>query len=137
MLWIIVIIIIIIIVILILLRYISFWFLQSDNILNSEDISHDQEFPLPTIHNRCDIDKPCGGDLVCDLKCKRCRKSLNGDCSSDIDCDSGLRCFNWKCSPIQKINSSNNESSDLIKQKKSNKFVRWNDENNQTHYFSK
>lgn len=51
----------------------------------------------PTIHARCQKNSVCGGDLVCDLNCHRCKKQAYGDCASDVDCESGLLCVNWQC----------------------------------------
>jgi hypothetical protein len=114
---------------------------------------------IPTIHSRCNQNSPCGGDLVCDLNCKRCKKKINGDCSADIDCESGLRCHNWKCSsnsiPIDPLISSLNISSsyiseELIQDERSSpidiehsehrskeKSVRCNYENNKIYNYTK
>lgn len=52
---------------------------------------------IPTLHSKCDNNTSCGGDLICNKNCKRCKKKLGGDCSMDIDCDDGLKCYEWKC----------------------------------------
>lgn len=53
----------------------------------------------PIMHARCRENTPCGGDLICDLKCKRCKQPVHGDCAVDTDCETGLHCLNWKCIP--------------------------------------
>lgn len=53
---------------------------------------------LSTMHSKCNRDNSCGGDLTCDIISHRCKKQLGGDCSSDVDCQTGLYCNNWKCS---------------------------------------
>jgi hypothetical protein len=86
------------------------WWLQIDNssVLNSDNSSEDFQ---PTMHARCREDVPCGGDLICDIKCKRCKQKINGDCAEDVDCETGLRCYHWKCVPADKniINDNNDE----------------------------
>lgn len=72
---------------------------------NSDD-SHQ-----PTIHATCKDGVPCGGDLVCDINCKRCKKQIGGNCAHDVDCETGLRCYHWKC-----INSQNTNSQDINSQ---------------------
>lgn len=63
----------------------------------------------PTMHSACNINAPCGGDLVCDKD--RCKKGLDGDCSADNDCQVGLMCDNWICTnkhnDIKDINVDN------------------------------
>lgn len=56
-----------------------------------------EDIVYPTIHARCKMNSACGGDLVCDLNCHRCKKQAYGDCASDVDCESGLHCVNWQC----------------------------------------
>lgn len=60
--------------------------------------------PLPidslVIHSHCNKNNFCSGDLSCDPICKTCKKQLDGDCSSDVDCQTNLYCNNWKCSYI-------------------------------------
>jgi hypothetical protein len=90
---------------------------------------------LPTMHSRCQINT-CGGDLVCDLNCNRCKKNLAGDCSTDIDCNSGLYCHNWQCAPIippplniiPREPSSVNITATTAPEKKS---VKWDDTKNE------
>ena len=50
---------------------------------------------IPTIHSHCTT--TCGGHLICDPLCHRCRATLNTPCSSTIDCQSGLHCINYRC----------------------------------------
>lgn len=86
----------------------------------------------PTVHARCRSDTTCGGDLVCDLSCNRCRQQLNGDCSMDTDCQSGLRCHRWKC--VLEKETVDEYDEQLDKKNKSDKSVRWN-EINEIRYF--
>lgn len=55
---------------------------------------------LPTMHVTCEDNISCGGDLVCDVKCKTCKQKLYGNCATDVDCETGLYCHNWKCVDI-------------------------------------
>lgn len=79
----------------------------------------------PTIHNRCTAESTCGGDLVCDLKTKRCKKSLGGDCSTSVDCETGLVCYNWTCvhDSIEWNNDHNDNDKSKSKKKKSVKWI--------------
>lgn len=52
----------------------------------------------PTIHSRCGTSDVCGGDLVCDVSSRRCKKTEGGNCAQDVDCAHGLHCVNWICS---------------------------------------
>lgn len=91
----------------------------------------------PTMHARCHKDTPCGGDLICDDSCYRCKKGVDGDCAGDVDCQTGLHCHQWKCKP----NLPDNKISDLSSKEppvlpiqptiipKPKKRVRWNDKN--------
>lgn len=100
-----------------------FWWISTSHIYNT----------LPTIHSKCKDTSSCGGDLICDTICHRCKKRIGGNCSSDIDCESGLLCKNWIC-----VSSNNNISNDIAlspKSKHSSKRVHWNDNQNQIHYF--
>lgn len=64
---------------------------------------------FPTLHSLCSSNQSlcdtfpcvtnCGGDLICDPLSSRCKKQLYGSCSSHVDCQSGLFCHNWVCSP--------------------------------------
>jgi len=67
--------------------------ISTDNINNQDD----NKLPIPTIHAICHTDVPCGSDLTCDTICHRCKKKLGGDCAMNVDCESNLRCHNWKC----------------------------------------
>ena len=95
---------------------------------------HDDDIH-PTIHAKCNIDS-CGGDLVCDLNCNRCKKSLNGDCSTDTDCESGLFCHEWKCSFTVNENNKypNTKSIDNNNSIEKKKVVKWNDDKNETYF---
>lgn len=103
------------------------------------DPNSDDAINYPTMHARCRSNSSCGGDLICDLNCRRCRKKLGGDCSSDIDCESGLHCYDWKCIPNPNfhpvINTSNlpPDNSDL-NQNLDTKEVHWDDNQNITYY---
>jgi hypothetical protein len=85
----------------------------------------------PTIHARCQSNSTCGGDLICDLNCHRCRKQSGGDCANDVDCEFGLQCHDWKCSPVDepKISDAPSKSSNKgdKERPKRNKSVRWAD----------
>jgi hypothetical protein len=59
----------------------------------------------PTIHARCNENTSCGGDLTCDINCRRCKKRQGGDCAGDVDCETGLVCHQWKCMPPQDLQS--------------------------------
>lgn len=86
---------------------------------------------IPTIHARCRNDIPCGGDLICDLQCKRCKSQINGNCSGDVDCESGLQCHNWKCVPQESIAISEDQiipidQIDFKDEKISGTKIKWN-----------
>lgn len=93
-----------------------------------EEIEFEQP---PTIHAKCQSNQGCGDSLVCDLNCHRCRKKIGGDCSNDVDCESGLKCHNWKC-------TDNTHHSPIIdtktKDKTTHKSVHWNEDKNETRY---
>lgn len=79
----------------------------------------------PTIHARCQSSLTCGGDMICDLNCHRCRKQLGGDCANDVDCEFGLRCRNWKCGQDDPESSKTIEPAKVTKTP--GKTVRWAD----------
>lgn len=112
---------IILVIVAIIVLILLWWF-------NTEDITH-----YPTVHARCRSNTTCGGDLICDLNCNRCRKQVNGDCSADNDCQSGLICYNWKCVPEIPLLDNTIEDTEQIKHK-TDKSVRWN-EHNEIRYF--
>ena len=116
---------IILLVIAIIVLFVLWWFLPDDS-----DIEVDHH---PTVHARCQSDGACGGDLTCDLKCNRCRKKLEGDCSADNDCESGLKCHNWKC--IRDDSNAESSETNIPIQKKKRKGVRWDETKNETRYF--
>lgn len=55
----------------------------------------------PTIHAHCSSADVCGGDLVCDIASRRCKKMEGGDCAQDVDCAKGLQCVEWHCRTIE------------------------------------
>jgi hypothetical protein len=73
---------------------------------NSINLS-DQEDPIvPTMHGPCTTN--CGTEtLICDPLCHRCRATLNAPCSSNIDCQSGLHCVQYKCVKEPEVGMSN------------------------------
>ena len=87
----------------------------------SPEISDD----IPTIHAVCQTDKNCGSNLSCDTQFNRCKQKIEGPCSSDIDCESGLFCSNWKCSNF--ITDDNDITTTNTMNAK--KEVRWNEVN--------
>jgi len=84
----------------------------------------------PTMHAKCDINSPCNGELVCDSKCLRCKKKIFSDCANDVDCESGLRCVNWKCSYEDNFSYSDKSTKSKLKRK----TVKWNDSKNKTRF---
>lgn len=97
--------IIIIIIAILTLLFLSYWY--SYHLFNStkDTLSLNSDI-YPTIHARCKQDpkcdgttcvRDCGGDLICDEICHRCKKKLDGSCSSSVDCKTGLICHNWIC----------------------------------------
>jgi hypothetical protein len=76
-------------------KYQEYLVRESRSVDQSDDFTK-----YPTIHSKCNQNSSCGGDLVCDVGCNRCKKQLSGDCSNNVDCESGLICQNWKCVPI-------------------------------------
>jgi hypothetical protein len=122
---------------------------------NFDEDDSDESVHHPTIHAKCPFDALCGGDLVCDTKCLRCKKKIGGNCAVDNDCIFGLICHDWKCEPPintkeseiheEKIDSVNESTSDSMIQKSTiethlisdasrirkpgGKSVRWDDQN--------
>lgn len=101
---------------------------------NTQNLESNSEFgSYPTIHARCKSSSMCGGDLVCDLNCHRCRKKLGGDCANDNDCESGLHCHNWRCvdddvPPIDNpIDTTKVDTKEV-------KAVKWDETRNKTYY---
>lgn len=94
------------------------WYYIEYSPINADEFEHEEQEleesePIPTMHARCQNATSCGGDLICDVHCHRCKKQIGGDCSSDIDCESNLRCQDWRCvNNLQEIllDSSNYES---------------------------
>lgn len=114
MIWLIILIIVAIIVILLLWYYIP----------KHEDVEY------PTMHARCNRSSSCGGDLVCDIQCNTCKKTQDGDCSSDVDCEFGLYCHNWKCTHIP----GKSEITETKQSGDTNKKVHWNANIEETRY---
>ena len=112
---------IILIIVLLLLWWIDRMYTEK-NTPTSPDTSN------VTIHSRCKENSACGGDLTCDNNCHRCKKRLNGDCASDVDCETGLVCHQWKCVPSNP-NIPPIEIVDKPSQKE--KHVHWNDAKNE------
>lgn len=116
----------IVMIIILIIAIIGIWWWQTNN-KNQEK----ENGEIPTIHSRCD--GKCGGDLICDKTCSRCKKEIGGDCSSNVDCRTGLVCHQWKCLPYhpsfsisQSQESSNTESRNVSEQ---DKHIRWNESN--------
>jgi len=72
----------------------------------------------PVMYSHCNLNSQCGGDLVCDIKCQRCKQSLGGNCSTNNDCQQSLICSEWVCSYPKNYLSDNikNNQSDNIKE---------------------
>lgn len=161
--WIILIIIIVVLILFFLwwFNFISFKdFIESNSIkptlnkLNSQESGIVDPINYPTIHAYCQSDSACGGDLICDINCKRCKKKFGGNCSSNVDCEFGLDCYNWKCVPTineqkqsenltsmeinqseeNNLSKSSNEKHKIMHRDDTNnnflKTVRWDDTNN-------
>lgn len=104
-----------------------------DKLNTHEDVVIDPS--IPTMHSRCRTDVPCGGDLICDLNCRRCKKRVGGDCATDTDCESGLHCYDWKCTMDNLPEVSLLEASSLIHDKEiTDKEVKWDDAKNEIRY---
>lgn len=91
----------------------------------------------PTMHARCKDGTKCGGDLICDNNCHRCKKRKGGACAGDVDCESGLICNNWICTSSEDvtiINDKNSKSNSSI-EIKDKKGVRWDESRNQIFEF--
>lgn len=111
----------------ILILFLGWWF-------SSKEGDESEEPSYPTVHARCRSDSTCGGDLICDLNCNRCRKKIGGNCSADMDCESGLRCREWKCTRTKEPDNPK-----LEEHSKSHiydsKGVHWDETKNETYYF--
>lgn len=90
----------------------------------------------PTIHYPCHNDslcdgifcvKNCGGDLICDTVSHKCKKKIDGTCSSTVDCQTGLICSDWKCISDTGINVDNPPV--ILNSSSSQKHVRWTEHN--------
>lgn len=82
---------IILLIIVVLLLLVLFFMSQFNTNLKEPE--------FPTIHSHCEKNSLCGGDLICDRSCNRCKKPIGGDCATDVDCQTGLHCSsNWTCS---------------------------------------
>ena len=91
----------------------------------------------PTIHSPCHDNslcdgvfcvRNCGGDLICDPVCHRCKKKLGGVCSSTVDCETGLICSNWICVSDDGVEDDLSDPSFSISSP-NQKHVRWTDHN--------
>lgn len=105
---------------------------NSSHTVDSKDISHTfTDLPYyPTIHSQCPNNHSCGGDLICDTTCHRCKMKLGGDCAINTDCENGLICHDWKCSdPKVNVKETINEDSDELNNQSIKKNVHWNDNN--------
>jgi len=136
--------IILIVIAIFVLIFLAWWYHDSSDDQMPEkssfQISEDQDEinNYPTIHARCRKDpkcdgttcvSDCGGDLTCDKICHRCKKKIHGSCSSDVDCETGLICHNWKCVPQK---STDNISIENLHDEVPNSFtdkkhIYWND----------
>lgn len=126
-----------IIIAVIFLLSLSFFSFSDPPVTTDSDITPPN---YPTMHARCKKDNlsssypcdgalcvtQCGGDLVCDETCNRCKKMLGGSCSSNVDCETGLICHSWTCVPPSNITSSNNTLPSPINPS-SEKHIRWNE----------
>ena len=88
----------------------------------------------PTMHARCRSNSACGGDLVCDVQCHRCKQKVGGNCAVDVDCESGLRCHDWKCIPFNVDSTGDATKHSSNTQKPANPEVHWDDAKNETFY---
>ncbi|CAH6420589.1 Hypothetical protein HVR_LOCUS1230 [uncultured virus] len=86
---------VIVVLIAVIVLVLLWMFNRKDQNLSNTNSSITDEFA--TIHAHCHKDTSCGGDLTCDVTCHRCKKQVGGDCSGDVDCQTGLHCHNWKC----------------------------------------
>lgn len=97
---------IILILISIIVLCVLWWYNGSLNVNPPDPLTSDIQ---PTMYARCHVDltgsNSCGGDLICDLNCRRCKKRIGGNCATDSDCISGLHCHEWKCLPTSDISS--------------------------------
>ena len=120
----------------ILILFLGWWF-------SSKDVDESEETNYPTVHARCRSDSTCGGDLICDMNCNRCRKKIGGNCSADMDCESGLRCREWKCTRVKELKELKElKESDEPKLEEhgkphinDSKGVHWDETKNETYYF--
>jgi hypothetical protein len=66
-------------------------------ITSSEESLSESIVEFPTMYAKCGNGNFCGGDLVCDVSSRRCKRTKGSDCASNVDCESNLRCVNWVC----------------------------------------
>ena len=108
-------------ILLLLLLLLFIWWYSSE--IKDSDISID----IPTIHAKCQKEGNCGDNLICDIECRRCKQKIGGACSSDVDCQSGLICSDWKCSDFKETIEKKN--TDILPTNDTKKEVRWKDVN--------
>lgn len=122
-----------IIIIAIVILALLWWYSVPSSPSVPQDPKESKEANHPTIHARCRENSTCGGDLVCDTNCRRCKKKEGGACAIDVDCESGLQCRNWICAPTEvgaPISDSLKSSPNVEHNKQSDtKKVHWNDYN--------
>ena len=110
---------IIVVVVIILLYFIYYWYFSANN--TTDNI-------IPTLHAKCN-EVGCGGNLVCDSTCDRCRQTLNSPCANDIDCTHGLHCIDWICGDNKIAESDNLDHLDTLDQLPMKPpTIRWADE---------
>jgi hypothetical protein len=105
-----VILIVIVVIVLIAVWYVAWSLTSSVSELIGSDVSNsgitlDDSDTLnfheyPTIHSRCSQIDVCGGDLVCDVASRRCKKAEGGACAQNVDCVKGLQCVEWICTNV-------------------------------------
>lgn len=103
--------------------------------VSSDEYSSDDEPNIPTIHSSCNISDDCGGSLVCDNSCNKCKNNNGNKCASDVDCLSGHFCQNWVCTPFSQSSTGGAPKINPKSRKSTDKSVKWNDSANQIIYF--
>jgi hypothetical protein len=125
-LWVLVVIIILVFMLVFLLLYLSS--VVPDDILPDNfngQLTNDETF-APIMHARCK-NTPCGGDLICDDVCYRCKQKVGGKCATNIDCQSSLLCHNWICTDPTNIMEPIDDTQNDITINHSDKHVHWED----------
>jgi hypothetical protein len=130
--------IILIIIAIFVLIFLAWWYREPsiDDINKTEDETNSNNYP--TMHARCRKDprcdgtvcvSDCGGDLICDTTCHRCKKKIGGNCSSTVDCETGLICDNWKCTPNSSSFDETPHQYSMTYINNDKKQVHWNEQN--------